>query len=374
MTAFVESCVETVVDSAKGVERRTRRHPKARQLLKLLAGKKNILITTHKFPDPDALASSLALCKLLSKKIPGTKVSVSIKGRIVGGMNNMFAEQADLELVPWHDADLPAYDAIVLVDTQPHFANSPLPPGLAPLAVIDHHRSLRRRPKKTDGLFVDVRPDVGATASLIFSYYMELEVDIGRDLAATLLYAIESDLAGTAGKPGELDNIALSSLTLLADTRMLYEMRYVDLPQNYYLAYANGLNNATFYDDALISHLGEIDTPEKPAIIADFLLRFDKVQWALITATINGNLVLSLRTRSAKRTAADTIRRLLRDLGEGGGHRTKAGGYIKLSSPTPTAAEVDRHRNTLRRRFLRALHIKSQRPQRLVPKPPTKPS
>jgi hypothetical protein len=31
-------------------------------------------------------------------------------------------------------------------------------------------------------------------------------------------------------------------------------------------------------------------------------------------------------------------------------------------------AEVERHRNTLRRRFLRALHIKAQRPQRLVPK------
>src|SRR4051812_164536 len=198
MTAFVESCVETVADSAKGVERRTRRHPKARQLLKLLAGKSNILITTHRYPDPDALASSLALCKLLSKKLDGAKVSVSIKGRIVGGMNNMFAEQADLELVPWHDADLGKYDAIVLLDTQPHFANTPLPAGVIPDAIIDHHRSLRRRPKKTAG-FVDVRPEVGATASLIFSYYMELEEDISRDLAATLLYAIESDLAGTAG-------------------------------------------------------------------------------------------------------------------------------------------------------------------------------
>src|SRR5262249_22450864 len=150
---------ETVVDSAKGVARRTRRYPKARQLLRLLADKANILVTTHKYPDPDALASSLALCKLLAKKIPGAKVSVSIKGRIVGGMNNMFAEQADLELVPWHDADLAKYDAIVLLDTQPHFANTPLPPGVTPTAVIDHHRSLRRRPKKSSG-FVDIRPDV----------------------------------------------------------------------------------------------------------------------------------------------------------------------------------------------------------------------
>ena len=52
---------------------------------------------------------------------------------------------------------------------------------------------------------------------------MELEAPISASLAAVLLYAIESDLAGAAGKPGELDNIALSSLTLIADT-----LRYID--------------------------------------------------------------------------------------------------------------------------------------------------
>src|SRR5690606_39638589 len=68
-------------------------------------------------------------------------------------------------------------------------------------------------------------------SSIIFSYFMELEVPISRDLGAMLLFAIESDLAGAAGTPGELDNIALSSLTLIADPRKLYKMRYVDLPQ-----------------------------------------------------------------------------------------------------------------------------------------------
>jgi nanoRNase/pAp phosphatase (c-di-AMP/oligoRNAs hydrolase) len=179
------------------------------------------------------------------------------------------------------------------------------------------------------------------------------------------LYAIESDLAGAAGKPGELDNVALSSLTLLADTRKLYEMRYVDLPRSYYIAYANGLNNATVYDHALISHLGPIDTPEKPAIIADFLLRYDQVHWALVTALIDKNLVLSLRTDDPKMSAADMIRKLVRDIGEGGGHRTKAGGIIRLESGSD--AELERTSATLRRRLLRSLHLKGQRGQRLIP-------
>src|SRR6185503_9561415 len=132
--------------------------------------------------------------------------------------------------------------------------------------------------------FCDVRPDVGATGSIIFSYFMELEQPISPDLAATMLYAIESDLAGAAGQPGELDNIALSSLTLLADTRKLYKMRYVDLPQSVYVSTSQGLASATFYENVMFSHLDSIESAEAPAVIADFLLRYEPIDWVLVTA------------------------------------------------------------------------------------------
>lgn len=363
MTAFVESCVETIAGSAVAVERGSRGRPRARRLLRLLADKKNILVTTHQHPDPDALASSLALCALLEMKLPEAKVSMSIKGRIAGGVNEIFARLSNLKLLPWDEESLQNYDAIVLLDTQPLFAYSPLPPTTAPIAVIDHHRARGRRLQCP---FCDIRTDVGATSSIIFSYFMELEAPISPNLGATLLYAIESDLAGAAGQPGELDNVALSSLTLMADTRKLYQMRYVDLPQSYYLAYSEGLSTAVFYDNALTAHLGEIDSMEKPAVIADFLLRFERAQWALVTAIHEGKIVLSLRTSSTKLSAADVMRRLLRNIGEGGGHRTKAGGFIKLDTGSPT--EIERRRNVLRRRYLRALNIKQSRGQKLVSK------
>ena len=369
-TAFVESCLETVADSAVAAERRARGRPRARMLLELLAGKKNILVTTHQHPDPDALASGLAMCHLLSAKLKGAKVSMAIKGRIGGGINEMFVRLSNLKLLPWDDETLKDFDAIVLLDTQPMFAFSPLPPEIKPLAVIDHHRGKSR--KMLSGCdFCDIRTDVGATSSIVFSYFMELEVPIRGELAATLLFAIETDLAGAAGTPGELDQVALSSLTLLADNRKLYQMRYVDLPQGYYLAYAHGLANAVYWENgtsgAVLSHLESIDSMEQPAVIADFLLRFDKVQWALVTAVHENKLVLSIRTsNTTKLTAADMARRVLRTIGEGGGHRTKAGGFIKLS--TGSAAEIERLREMIRRRYLRSLGIKGQRGQKLVPR------
>jgi nanoRNase/pAp phosphatase (c-di-AMP/oligoRNAs hydrolase) len=365
MTAFVESCVETVTGSARQAERRHRHKPRARQLLRVLTGAKNILITTHRHPDPDALASSLALCQLLRTQLKDATITTAIKGNIGGGMNAAFAQSGGIEdLRKFEDIDPTTFDAIVLLDTQPHFTNSPLPPGVMPAAVIDHHRSLGKRPKC--GL-CDVRAEVGATSSIIFSYFMELEVPISRELGAMLLYAIESDLAGAAGTPGELDNVALSSLTLIADPRKLYRMRYVNLPQSYYIAYARGLENAVVYDAAVITHLNTIDSPEKPAVLADFLLRFDQAQWALATGVSpEGRLVLSMRTSSPRLSAADIMRRLVRNIGEGGGHRTKAGGSIPLE--TSSDAEIQRLREVIKRRLLRAIGIKNIKPARLVPK------
>lgn len=362
MTAFVESCVETAAGSAQAAERKARGRPRFGRLLHLLQSKQNILVTTHRFADPDALASGSALCYLLAAKLPNAKISMSVKDDPTRGINESFVRYANLKLEPWDDAALANYDAIILTDVTPGVAYSPLPEGMMPLGVIDHHRT-RRKPKCP---FCDIRPDMGATTSIIFSYFMEMEEPISPDLAAMMLYAIESDLAGAAGQPGELDNIALSSLTLLANTRKLYQMRYVDLPQSYYLCYHSGLSNALYYENAIISHLDVIDSPEKPAVIADFLLRFEPVNWAMVTAVYENRLVISLRTSGAKMTAAEMIRRLLRGQGDGGGHRTKAGGYIALESDTP--AEVDRKRAMLRRRLLRALGIKSTPGKRLIPK------
>src|SRR4051812_9725946 len=96
MTSFVESCVETAAGSAAAAERAARHRPRARRLVKLLAGRKNILVTTHLSPDPDALASSLALSHLLAIMLPSAHVSISVKGLIGGGYNRSFLQQTNI--------------------------------------------------------------------------------------------------------------------------------------------------------------------------------------------------------------------------------------------------------------------------------------
>jgi len=361
MSPLVASFAGNAANSAKAAVRRSRARPELGKLLRALAGKRNLLISTHRYPDPDALASAWALSKLLGARLPDAKITVSVKGSIGAGINESFVKHSNLKLEPWSDEELPNFDAIILTDVQPHLSYSPLPDDVEPLAVIDHHRTGH----KPTSRFSDIRKDVGASCSIIFSYFMEAQEPISPDLAATMLYAIESDLAGAAGQPGDLDNLALSSLTLLANPRKLYQMRYAPLPQIYYSCCYTGLRNAVSYDNAIVSHVDEIDTPEKPAVIADFLVRYEPVQWAMVTSLYENRLVISIRTRcDSVMKAAEMIQRLVRKIGEGGGHAAKAGGFLPLE--TGDDAEIDRKRKLLRRRFLRALRIKSTPGKRLV--------
>ncbi len=358
MTAFVDSCIDTMNSTAQRVQRRVR--PRARKLLHVLAGKTNILVTAHVHPDPDAAASCQAMKLLIEKSLPDARVTIRFKGQHDAPRLAGFAKTAQIEFLPWDDAALDKYDAIVLVDTQASFSVSPLPAGVTPTVLVDHHRGRGRRGKSE---FADVRIDVGATASIVFSYFMELQLTIDPTLAAAMLHAIESDIAGAAGQQSELDTVAISSLVLVADIRKLWQMRYVDVPASYYSAFARAIEGSLRYDYALITHAGKVQQVEEAALLADGLLRCQGVDCVLVSAEHDGRMILSLRSRLARHSAGEIVRRLVKNIGDGGGHHNKAGGQIPLESDS--AACIERVQKVLKRRLLRCLHIGNTRGVRL---------
>ena len=131
----------------------------------------------------------------------------------------------------------------------------------------------------------------------------------------------------------------------MADTHKLYRMRYVDLPASYFVSYAAALNNAAATPGARARSCptwARSTALEKPAVMADFLLRLDNVQWSLVTAVHESRLVLSLRTRSKAVSAVDVIRKITREIGTGGGHRLKAGGFVELADQSPAKTSTKR--------------------------------
>jgi nanoRNase/pAp phosphatase (c-di-AMP/oligoRNAs hydrolase) len=167
------------------------RRPPGRRLRRALSKRDEVAVLMHPNPDPDAMASALGVAQLAANA--GTPATIQYAGEIRHQENRAFQTVLELDFEPVTErADLAA-DAVVLVDhNQPRgFTGAE---GISPYVVVDHH------PGDGDGSrFTDVRPDYGASASIVARYFQEVGADPGDDetlpprVATGLLYGILAD-------------------------------------------------------------------------------------------------------------------------------------------------------------------------------------
>ena len=248
----------------------------------------------------------------------------------------------------------------VLVDTQPGTGNNRCPDDRRPAAVLDHHpgRVPKRRP-----LFRDVRPSIGATSTIV-SEYLEAEgVEVDEKAATALVYAIETETY----RPGEVmsdeDVHQYMRLFPIADHGRLSRIRNATLPREHFGVFLRALRDSFIYGDVIFSQLGEVAQPDIVAEIADFLVRFDRVQWAFVSAVHNRKLVISARSVT-RQSVAKLLRRAIGRLGSAGGHEGFAGAQIALETGSQTEAEKIMTR--IREKILGILDIRQERGERLV--------
>src|SRR5205807_5274715 len=204
-----------------------------------------------------------------------------------------------------------------------------------------------------------------ATASLVASYLMEQNIVVPPDLATGLLYGIETELSGYPREACDLDDRALLFLYPLADKDLLARIRNARLPQSHFGCVLQALQSSFIYDRLIISWVGDLPQPEQAAEVVDFMIRFEKVDWAVCGGVYKDQLILSVRAAIEHARAGEILRQVVGKLGRAGGHDRRAGGCIMLPSTAPSA--IEELQGELRRRLLKALKIDDTRGQRLVP-------
>jgi nanoRNase/pAp phosphatase (c-di-AMP/oligoRNAs hydrolase) len=304
----------------------------------------------------------LGLAHLVETKL-GKATRLTRDGIISRAENRAMVELLDITLTPVDKLDLCTNgNRVVMVDSQPNTGRHSFACGRVPLyAVIDHHDT----PGDLEGIpFVDVRKSAGATCSLVTSYLIEQEVPIPPNLATGLLYGIETELSGYPREASEMDDEALLLLYPLADKDLLARIRNAKLPQAYFGCLVQALQSSFIYDRLIVSWMNQLPQPELAAEVADFLMRFEEVEWVLVAGVYKDKLVLSMRSSAPHAQAGEMLRKVVGEMGRAGGHDRRAGGTVYLASTAPTA--VDDVRSELRRRLLKALDIEECRGQRLV--------
>ena len=321
------------------------------EMLSWVRGRGKIVIIVHDNPDPDCLASALALRHLFVMKINKEAV-IAFSGMIARSENLVMAKELEIPLTPMGILDLAGYQVICMLDTQPGTGNNSLPPNTRVDIVVDHH-PLRELTKQSR--WVDVRENYGVTATIIYEYLLAQDVQIGTKLATALFYAIKSETQDLGREANRPDRDAYLRLFQLANKKLLYEITHPKLPKEYFLTINTALEHTKIFGKLLVVNLGSIIFPEMVAEMADFLLRLEGIETALCMGQYANEMVLSIRTIRHDLNTGEIIKRLVAGLGTAGGHGMMAGG--KIDDVPPDKEVIQRLEQMLTERLLAELGI-----------------
>lgn len=299
---------------------------KLQQLKSILENHKTMLIVLQDNPDPDAIASAVALRKL-ANVLANVQCSIAYGGMVGRGENRALVKYLGLNLRPIGQIDMGQFELFAMVDTQPGTGNNSLPEGVEPDIVIDHHTcsELTRHCR-----FSDIRNRYGATATILYEYMKAAGIKPDVPIATAMLYAIRSDTQDLGRDSTKADIRVLTHLYFIANKRMLSQIQHGKVQRDYYRMLADAMNNAQVYGNAIVTNLGCIENPDMIAEVADLLLRDDQTDWVMVYGLNHDKLLISLRTYQENARADKVIRQLVSRRGTGGGHPSYAGGQIPL--------------------------------------------
>ena len=284
------------------------------------------LVLTHDNPDPDAIASAMALTRVLRSAL-GRRATAAYGGIIGRAENREMVRILKLNLSHVRHLQLKHFDHFALVDTQPRTGNNQLPHGVLPEVVLDHHP---RRAATRLVRYADVRPEYGATATLAAEYLLASGLRVTANEATALVYAIRTETRDFGREASGPDKRVYDLLLPRVRKEPLARIQHPRLPVSYFAALHRALERLSGVDNVVVTHLGPVPQPDIVPEVADLLVRLEGKTWSLATGSHGDRLYLSLRTTNSRADAGRSMHRIVGRQGRGGGHGTMAGGWVPL--------------------------------------------
>jgi nanoRNase/pAp phosphatase (c-di-AMP/oligoRNAs hydrolase) len=310
----------------------------------LFRGAERVLLLVQDDPDPDGLASALALRALLGRN--RLTAVIGAFGEITRPENVAMSRLLDIHIHRMRCEDLPAFDRIALLDVQPF--HSPDVPTQVDL-VIDHH------PRRTNysARLKDIRPRYGATSTIMTEYLVASDTPISQRLATALLYGIKTDTQLLGRDTTPMDVAAFASLYPLANHGLLRQIDRPQFPRGDLPALSLALHNADIVDDILFAYMGPLSRADVIPYIADFCLEVEGLEWSVVSGLSEGKLIISVRNYGSGRSAGEVMKAAFEPYGSAGGHKAMAKAVIPLDQ---IPLECLDHESWVRDRFLVSLY------------------
>ena len=292
------------------------------QLLQQI-NREHVYIQTHNFPDPDAIASAYGLQRLLAYR--GIPATICYQGKIDRYSTGKLVELMGIELFTTEELEnvLTEEDEVILVDSQKGNSNIINITG-DEIICVDHHPLN----EKYSYRFTDIRPEVGACATIIAQYFYENGIPMDDKVATTLTYGIRIDTCNLSRGVSKLDVEMIYRMFDLCDNDIIRMLEHSNLCFEDLLAYSSAISSIEVYDDISFANTG-LNCPEALiASVSDFMLALKEVSFSVVYSRREGGIKLSVRSERTALDAGKIISEALSEVGNGGGHSSMAGGFI----------------------------------------------
>lgn len=288
--------------------------------------------------DPDALAAAMALKRLLSHR--AQEVAIARVNEITRPDNLAMIRYLRIPVQLWKPEMLDRYQRFALVDSQPH--HNVAFQGIPFSVVIDHHPPVAEHPVSGD--FVEIRPEFGATSTMMARYMQSLRIKPGRLLASALLYGIRTDTAAFERSGGETDLQAYQWLSRNSESSLLRRILRSEYLLEWLPLFSRAFRSLHTCNKGALAHIGDIKSPDLLVAIADFFTRVHGLKWVAVSGVYGETVVVIFRGDGGRDMGRFASQRF-GDIGSAGGHRALARAEFPLSAVGDAkAGDFVRHR------------------------------
>jgi nanoRNase/pAp phosphatase (c-di-AMP/oligoRNAs hydrolase) len=300
------------------------------KLLSLFTAKDRVLITIN--ADPDSLAASMAVKRLLWHRVQS--VTIAHFNEIVRLSNVAMVRLLKIPLLSLRKINPEDFTRTVLVDGQPHHHEAFA--GFHHDAVIDHHPITAG----VNAAVVDIRPDYGATSTIMTEYLSAAKIRPSKGLATALLYGIRVDTRGFEICTVE-DIRAFRRLFPLANMNVLRKIEMSDMGLKDLRYFQQALEGKRIIQDKVFSHMESVHSPDVLVLLADFFLRCQEVAWTVVSGVYQKTLVVIIRSDGFRKNAGASAIKAFGRFGNAGGHKAMARAEIPLATLATQLKGVD---------------------------------
>ena len=296
-----------------------------KKLMDMVQPNDSLLLLMHGSPDPDAIASAMALHDIIRQTKGLAKSAFVSTEPIRRQQNKELSSSMRLNIHLVNQVDINSYRLIALLDAQPSFLDGSLK-LIQPHIVFDHH------PREGDWktTLEDIRPKYGALSTILTEYLLCSRVKVSKNLHTALLYGIKTDTDNFDRDTLIEDISAYAHHTKYGNLRLIRRIELNQTPISYLKYFDHAFHHMNHFRGRRIGFLGNVESPDVCVQVADFYLRLIGTNYVVVAGIVDEKLIIIFRGDGYRQDCGAIAQRACGLIGQGGGHRSAARIEISL--------------------------------------------